>query len=153
MIIPGKIRFVVAILLISCYKSMKGILKRGWGMSQVVVKRWAVDSPFERRKYRRLIAAFRVILARTDQTAEIEAVTHDISQTGSLIVTSDWQTFTQDERTNLRLFLPPDFTGQPSTLILRGPGIVRRLDADRNGIAVEFLRRLRTFDPSRELQE
>jgi hypothetical protein len=139
-------------LLISCYKVMKGILKRGWGMSQVVVERWVVDSPFERRKYRRFIAAFKVILARPDQTAEIEAVTHDISQSGSLIVTSHSHAFTQDERTDLRLFLPPDFTGQPSTLILRGPGIVRRFDPDRNGIAVEFLRRLRAFDPSRELQ-
>jgi hypothetical protein len=138
--------------LISCYKVMKGILKRGWGMSQVVVERWVVDSPFERRKYRRFIAAFKVILARPDQTAEIEAVTHDISQSGSLIVTSHSHAFTQDERTDLRLFLPPDFTGQPSTLILRGPGIVRRFDPDRNGIAVEFLRRLRAFDPSRELQ-
>jgi hypothetical protein len=132
---------------------MKGILRRGWGMSQVVVERCVVDSPFERRKHRRLNAAFRVILAKTDRTAEIDAVTHDVSQTGCLIVTPHWHAFTQDDRTDLRLFLPPDFTGQTSALILRGPGIVRRLDADRNGIAVEFLKQLRAFDPSRELKE
>lgn len=107
-----------------------------------------MDCPFERRKYPRLMAAFRVTLAGIDQRSEIEAVTYDVSQTGSLILTPHWQTFTQDERTDLRLFLPPDFTGQPDTLILRGQGIVRRLDPERSGIAVEFLRSLRTFDPS-----
>ena len=112
-----------------------------------------MDSPFERRKYPRMVTVFKVTLTRTDQTSELEAVTHDVSQTGSLILTSHWNTFTQGDRTDLRLFLPPDFTGQPSTLILRGPGIVRRLDADRNGIAVEFLRSLRTFNPTWEVQE
>ncbi len=112
-----------------------------------------MDSPFERRKYPRLMTAFRVTLAGIDQTSEIEAVTHDVSQTGSLIFTPPWHTFTQDEQTDLRFFLPPDFTGQPGTLILRGQGIVRRLDPDRGGIAVEFLRSLRTFDPSWEVQE
>jgi hypothetical protein len=122
-------------------------------MARVAVKRWVVDSPFERRKYPRLIMACRVTLSEIDQSSEIEAVTHDISQTGCLILTSRWHTFTQDERTDLRLFLPPDFTGQPGTLTLRGQASVRRLDPDRNGIAVEFLRSLRTFDPSWEVQE
>ena len=122
-------------------------------MSRVPVKRWAVDSPFERRNYPRLVTVFKVALTTADRTSEIEAVTHDISQTGSLILTPHWHTFAQGVRTDLRFFLPPDFTGQQDTLILQGSGVVRRLDAERGAIALEFLRPLRTFDPSRNVQE
>jgi hypothetical protein len=122
-----------------------------WRTSRVAVKRYVVDRLFERRKYPRLVTPFRVTLAGIDQSSEIEAVTHDISQTGSLILTPHWHAFTQDERIDLGVFLPPEFTGQPDPVILRGQGIVRRLDPDRSGIAVEFLRNLRTFEPSREV--
>jgi PilZ domain len=111
-----------------------------------------VDYPSERRKCPRIVVFFQVALTRADETWEIEAVTHDISQTGSLILTPDWHNFTQGVRTNLRFFLPPDFTGHPGTLMLQGPGVVRRLDAERSGIGIEFVRPLRTFDPSRHVQ-
>jgi len=122
-------------------------------MPRVSVKGWAVDSPFERRKYPRWFGVFKVTLTRTDQPWEIEAVTYDISQTGSLILTPHWHLFAQGVQTNLRFFLPPSFTGQPGTLILEGPGVVRRLDSERSGMGIEFLRPLRTFDSSRNVQE
>lgn len=111
-----------------------------------------MGSPFERRRWPRLLTVFGVKIARTGQTSEIEAVTRDISQGGALILTPHWRTFTPDERADLRFFLPPDFTGQSRTLILTGAGVVRRLDGSNNAIAVEFLRRLGAFDPSWEVQ-
>jgi hypothetical protein len=39
------------------------------------------------------------------------------------------------------------------TVVLRGTGAVRRLDGGRHGIAIEFLRNLRTFDPSWQVRE
>jgi hypothetical protein len=43
-------------------------------------------------------------------------------------------------------FEPPEFTGQNDTLTLKGLGTVRRVDGDRWGIAVEFPKKLRTFE-------
>jgi hypothetical protein len=113
-----------------------------------------VGHPFDRREYPRLLQTFEVNIRRTGQTSEIEGVTHDISQRGSLIFTSQWHDFTPGDLVELRVFLPPDFTGQQVvTVVLRGTGAVRRLDAARNAIAMEFLRSFRTFDPSWEVGE
>lgn len=110
--------------------------------------------PSDRREYPRLPDTFKVNIRKTGQPSEIEGVTLDISQGGSLILTSQWHDFTPGELAELRFFLPPDFTGQQvMTVVLRGTGAVRRLDAGRNGIAIEFLRSLRTFDPSWEVGE
>jgi hypothetical protein len=51
-----------------------------------------------------------------------------------------------DDQTEIIFFLPPEFTGQNNTLILKGPGTVRRVDGDRWGIAVEFQKELRRFE-------
>jgi hypothetical protein len=108
-----------------------------------------VGHPFDRREYPRLLETFKVNIGKTGQPSEIEGVTHDIAQGGALILTSQWRDFTPGELAELRFFLPPDFTGQQMmTVVLRGTGVVRRLDARRNGIAIEFLKSLRTFDPS-----
>ncbi len=108
--------------------------------------------PFDRREYPRLPETFKVNIRKKGQTSEIEGVTLDISQGGSLILTPQWHDFTPGERAELRFFLPPDFTGQQvMTVVLRGTGAVSRLDAGRNGIAIEFLGSLRTFDPSWEV--
>ena len=148
-----KVGFITINLLTSGYQLMIIVFQCTEQRLGSESKRWAVDSPFERRKYPRWFGVFKVTLTRTDQPWEIEAVTYDISQTGSLILTPLWHTFAQDVRTHLRFFLPPSFTGQPGTLILEGPGVVRRLDAERSGMGIEFLRPLRTFDSSRNVQE
>jgi hypothetical protein len=113
-----------------------------------------VGHPFDKREYPRLPETFKVAIGKIDQPSEIEGVTHDLSQGGSLILTSQWHDFTPGEVAELRFFLPPDFTGQQViTVVLRGTGVVRRLDAGRNGIAIEFFRSFRTFDPSWEVGE
>ncbi len=110
--------------------------------------------PFDRREYPRLPETFKVNIRKKDQPSEIEGVTHDISQGGSLILTFQWHNFTPGELAELRFFLPPDFTGQQGmTVVLRGTGAVRRLDAARQGIAIKFLKTFKTFDPSWELGE
>jgi hypothetical protein len=48
----------------------------------------------------------------------------------------------------MRVYLPPEFTGQNNTLVLTGPALVKRIEKERQGVAVEFLRELRTFQPS-----
>jgi hypothetical protein len=113
-----------------------------------------VDHPFDRREYPRLPETFKVNIRKAGQPSEIEGVTHDISQGGSLILISQWHDFIPGELADLRFFLPPDFTGQQvMTVVLRGTGAVRRLDGGRHGIAIEFLRNLRTFDPSWQVRE
>jgi len=51
-----------------------------------------------------------------------------------------------DDETEIMFFLPPEFTGQNDTLILKGRGTVRRVDRDRWGIAIEFPKELKTFE-------
>jgi hypothetical protein len=51
-----------------------------------------------------------------------------------------------DDETEIMFFLPPEFTGQQDTLILKGLGTVRRVNGDRSGIALEFPKELRTFE-------
>jgi hypothetical protein len=48
----------------------------------------------------------------------------------------------------MRLFLPPEFTGQNQTLTLTGPAVIRRIDKHKQGVAVQFLKELKTFKPS-----
>jgi hypothetical protein len=50
------------------------------------------------------------------------------------------------DETELIFFLPPEFTGQNDTLILKGLGTVRRVEGDRGGIAIEFTKELKTFE-------
>jgi hypothetical protein len=112
-----------------------------------------VGQPFDRRKYPRLFNSFKVAITRTGQPSKTEAVTYDIAQGGSLILTRHWHTFAVGETAELRFFLPRDFTGQAATVSLGGPGVVKRLEAERNAVAVEFRRSLRTFDPRWEAEE
>ena len=73
--------------------------------------------------------------------------TLDLSESGAFIKTENWQLFKPDEVTELTIFLPPDFTGMPTPLGLRGSAIVRKVDSFREGIAVEFIEKLKHFRP------
>lgn len=78
----------------------------------------------------------------------LEGTTVDLSQGGAFIKTEDWGFFKPDESMNLTFLLPPDFTGQDTTIGLQGSAIVRRVDRLREGIAVEFSNELRQFRPT-----
>jgi hypothetical protein len=59
-----------------------------------------------------------------------------------------WPVLQKDEQAEMRLFLPPEFTGQNQTLTLTGPAVIRRIDKHKQGVAVQFLKELKTFKPS-----
>jgi len=103
---------------------------------------------FERRKYTRTLNNFkiRIRLARTSK--EVDGVTENLSQGGAFVMSRSWPVLQKDEQAEMRLFLPPEFTGQNHTLTLTGPAVIRRIDKHKEGVAVEFLKELKTFKPS-----
>ena len=68
---------------------------------------------------------------------------------GSLISTASWPEVQKNDKTTVRLFLPPEMTGQREALILQGPAVVKRVEEDRGGIVLQFTKQLKTFDVSR----
>ncbi|MGD8370175.1 MAG: PilZ domain-containing protein [Syntrophobacterales bacterium] len=103
---------------------------------------------FERRKYTRTLRSFRIKIKLARTSKEVDGVTQDLSQGGAFISSPSWPTFHQNDQAEMRVYLPPEFTGQNNTLVLTGPALVKRIEKERQGVAVEFLRELRTFQPS-----
>jgi hypothetical protein len=104
--------------------------------------------PFERRKYTRTLSHFKIKIRLARTSKEVDGVTQNLSQGGAFVMSPSWPTLKKDEQAEMRLFLPPEFTGQDHTLTLSGPAIIRRIDRNKQGVAVEFLKELRTFNPS-----
>ncbi len=103
---------------------------------------------FDRRKYARILCQFKTKIRLSRLSEEIDGVTQNLSQGGAFVSSPSWPTLEKNDQAELRLFLPPDFTGQTQTLTLTGPGVLRRIEKDKEGVAVEFLRELKTFEPS-----
>ena len=103
---------------------------------------------FERRKYTRTLNNFRAKIRLPRTSKEIDGVTQNLSQGGAFIESSSGLAFQQDEQAEMELFLPPEFTGQRDTLTLTGPAVIKRIVKHKKGVAVEFLRELKTFHPS-----
>ena len=103
---------------------------------------------FERRKYLRTSSEFKVKIKHARTDAEIVGVTQNISQGGAFISSASWPDFEKDDQAEIRIFLPPEFTGQADTLILDGPGVFKRIDRDKQGVAIEFRKELKAFKPS-----
>jgi c-di-GMP-binding flagellar brake protein YcgR len=103
---------------------------------------------FERRKYARTLNNFRAKIRFPRTSKEIDGVTQNLSQGGAFIESSSGLAFQQDEQAEMELFLPPEFTGQRDTLTLTGPAVIKRIVKHKKGVAVEFLRELKTFQPS-----
>ena len=102
----------------------------------------------ERRKYARTTNKFgiRIKLART--STEVDGITQNLSQGGAFISSPSWLLFQKNDQAEMQIFLPPEFTGQRDTLTLTGPGVLKRIEKDNQGVAFEFLRELKTFEPS-----
>ena len=105
--------------------------------------------PVGRRKYPRLNQSFQTKARILPASEQLSGITHNLSQSGAFIVSPSWSDFKVDDQTEIIFLLPPEFTGQTNTLILKGRGTVRRVDGDRWGIALEFLKELRTFEVCR----
>lgn len=111
------------------------------------LKVYGMDS-FERRKYTRTLNNFQIKIRLPRTSKEIDGVTQNLSQGGAFIESSSWLACREDEEAEMKLFLPPDFTGQSHILTLTGPAVIRRIVKDKKGVAVEFLRELKSFQPS-----
>ena len=104
--------------------------------------------PFERRKYTRTLNNFKIKITIAPTSKEVDGVTQNLSQGGAFVTSSSWPLLHKNEQAEARLFLPPEFTGQNHTLTLTGPAVIRRIDEYQQGVAVEFLKELKTFKPS-----
>jgi hypothetical protein len=107
----------------------------------------SMDS-FERRKYTRTLNNFKIKIRLARTSKEVDGVTHNLSQGGAFVMSPSWPVLQKDEQAEMRLFLPPEFTGQNQTLTLTGPAVIRRIDKHKQGVAVQFLKELKTFKPS-----
>jgi hypothetical protein len=103
---------------------------------------------FERRKYTRTLSHFKIKMRLARTSKEVDGVTQNLSQGGAFVTSPSLPVLEKDEQAEMCLFLPPEFTGQNHTLTLTGPAVIRRVDKEKQGVAVEFLKELKTFNPS-----
>ena len=104
--------------------------------------------PVERRKHLRTLNHFKTKIRLPRTAEEIDGVTQNLSQGGAFVESSSWLVFRKNEEAEMQLFLPPEFTGQENTLTLSGPAVISRIEKHNKGVAVEFLKELKTFQPS-----
>ena len=105
-------------------------------------------SDFDRRSDKRLLKTFQVNIKIRRTAADIHGVTENLSQGGAFILSQSLPSFQENEETTVHLFLPPEMTGQQTTLILKGPAVVKRVEKERCGIALKFQKLLRAFEAS-----
>jgi len=102
---------------------------------------------FHQRKHSRIRRQFPVSLLNQDLNLQVQGVTSNLSRQGALIRVEDCQLFQPGRLTVITIFLPPYFTGQDKFIGLQGEAIILRIDEANKGIAVEFRRPLRQFEP------
>ena len=105
-------------------------------------------SDFDRRSDKRLLKTFQVTIKIRRTAADIHGVTENLSQGGAFILSQSLPSLQENEETTVHLFLPPEMTGQQTTLILKGPAVVKRVEKERCGIALKFQKLLRAFEAS-----
>ena len=99
----------------------------------------------DRRKTARLSRRFSVKFCKEGLYFPVEGVTANIGPCGALIKLNDSHAFQMRDRLILTLFLPPSFSGQDTTIRLRGSAQIVRLVGDNEAVAVEFTRSLKQF--------
>ncbi|MGD8916799.1 MAG: hypothetical protein PVH35_09395 [Syntrophobacterales bacterium] len=99
----------------------------------------------ERRRNVRLNRRFSVRFCKEGLYFPVEGVTENIGSCGALIKLNDLHAFQTHDRIILTLFLPPSFSGQETTIGLRGSAQIIRLVGNNEGIAVEFKGSLKQF--------
>ena len=104
--------------------------------------------PSDRRENLRFSQNFQTKARILPAAEQLSGITYNLSQSGAFIISPSWSDFQVDDQTEIAFSLPPEFTGQKDTLILKGLGTVKRVDGDRWGIAVGFVKELRTFGVS-----
>ncbi len=101
----------------------------------------------DRRKYPRLRKSFEVQLAKVGLDRSFKGTSVDLSQGGAFIKVDKWRSFRAKDPAKIAFLLPPEFTGQEKTIRLKGRAVIARVDHKNRGIAVEFTRTLKQFEP------
>ena len=102
----------------------------------------------DRRKYPRISQQFIAHLSEPGMHESIVGVTDNISQGGAFIKTDKWTTLQIQDLKIITFFVPPAFSGQNETIGLQGSGIVKRIESERKGVAVQFDKPLKLFERS-----
>ena len=102
----------------------------------------------ERRTYSRMPSKFKMRLKLAGISRELDGVTQNLSQGGAFITSPNWPICEKGDQAEIQILLPPEFTGQADTLTLNGPGVLKRIEGDLEGVAIQFSRELKTFEPS-----
>jgi hypothetical protein len=100
----------------------------------------------DHRKYPRLNQEFEVHIYKHGLDLALDGTSVNISQGGAFIKTRDCQNFQVHDMAVVAFLLPPRFTGQDKTIGLQGGAVVSRIDQQKQGIGVEFVRHFRLFD-------
>jgi hypothetical protein len=111
-----------------------------------------MTAPSDRRQYPRLHITFQAATRVPRISAKVLGTTDNLSQGGAFIISPSFSDFQVGDQTEIQFFLPPAFTGQRDTLILKGLGTVKRVDKDKLGVAVEFQKELRVFEASQRYE-
>jgi hypothetical protein len=102
----------------------------------------------DRRRYTRLHYQFpAMVMSHLGAGFPIEGAAENISQRGAFIKTKRWESFQVKDRAVVTFFVPPGFSGQSRVIGLQGDAIVTRIDQENEGVAIEFIRQLKQFQP------
>ena len=105
-------------------------------------------SASDRRKHTRLQYQFpTMVMSNLGAGFPIEGAAENVSQRGAFIKTKRWESFQVQDRAVVTFFIPPEFSGQSRVIGLQGDAIVTRIDQEKEGVAVEFIRHLKQFQP------
>ena len=100
----------------------------------------------ERRRYVRIDRQFLTQIFTPRSEYETQGVTENISQGGAYIIVEDWRAFQTGDQTVITFLLPPSFTDRGKTIGLRGEAEVKRVDQQKEGIALEFSKDFQEFE-------
>jgi hypothetical protein len=101
----------------------------------------------DRRKYPRLRQSFRVELFKHGARHPLDGTSIDVSQRGAFIRIEKWRALRVQDYAVVAFSLPPNYTGQEKTILLRGEAVIKRIDQENMGIGVEFTKKFRNFEP------
>lgn len=106
----------------------------------------------ERRKHVRVKRHFVTEIVNAEGNYETEGVTENVSQGGAFIKTKDWRAFQAGDQTVVTFLLPPSFTDRKETIGLRGDAVIKRIDQEIEGIALQFTKSFGQFERIEKLE-
>jgi len=92
----------------------------------------------QKRKYPRIKRPLQVVLIKKEQTAIIGNIV-DLSEGGALIQLQQWADFKKDEKVVLEISPTPQALDKSSHESTKVSGLIKRIEADRQQLAIVFL--------------